>query len=220
MIYGINPSSLIDYPGEMSFVIFLGGCNFNCPFCHNKDIVNKATTTISEEEVINMLKERTKLISTVTITGGEPTIYNEQLIDLIKKIKNINYKIKLDTNGSNPAIIKKLIDLKLIDFIAMDIKNTFEKYEETIQTKININDIKKSIDYIQNSSIPYEFRTTINKEMHSSLDIEKIMSYIKDITKYKVQPYRFTKQQLTDTKFTEWTTDELKEIESKKKVTT
>ncbi len=212
MIYGINPNSLIDYPGELSFVVFTGGCNFNCPYCHNKDIVNKNTSTYSNDEILSMLDDRKKLIDSVTITGGEPTIYGYKLIDFIKKIKDLGYKVKLDTNGSNPALIKKIIDNNLIDFIAMDIKNTFTKYYNTIDKSIALDNIKNSIKIIQNSNINYEFRTTVNKTMHSKEDILEIMSYIKDKSKFKLQPYKNTKQQIKDFHFSEWSVEELDNI--------
>ncbi|MDD2489767.1 MAG: anaerobic ribonucleoside-triphosphate reductase activating protein [Bacilli bacterium] len=218
MIYGINANSFIDYPGEISFVIFTGGCNFNCPYCHNSDIVNKNTKIYSEEEILNMLKERQKFIAAVTITGGEPTIYGEQLINLIKKIKNAGYKIKLDTNGSNASLLKKIIDSNLVNYIAMDIKNTFAKYQITAGKKINIDEIKKSINLIENSKIEYEFRTTINKTMHTENDIKEIISYIKDINKYTLQPYRYSKQQIVDTDFEAWTETEIEDIMNKLKV--
>lgn len=148
MIYGINPTSLIDYPGEISFVIFLGGCNFQCPFCHNSDIVNRQSEIYEMEIILAMLEERKKFIKAVTITGGEPTIHGIKLIKLIEEIKAIGYEVKLDTNGMNPDLLKKLINLGLLDFIAMDIKNTFDRYEETVGVTISVSKIKESIKII------------------------------------------------------------------------
>lgn len=218
MIYGINPSSYIDYPQEIAFVIFTGGCNFNCPYCHNKQIVAKTTKIYNIEEVLAMLKERQGFITAVTITGGEPTIYGEQLIQLIKKIKGLNYKIKLDTNGSNPLLIKKILDLNLIDYIAMDIKNTFSKYEQTINQKFDLSLIKQSLNYIENSNIKYQFRTTINKTMHNEQDILEICSYLKNKDCFVLQPYRYNKEQIINTDFGAWSETEIEAIKHKLKV--
>ncbi len=215
MIYGINACSLIDYPGKVSFVLFLGGCNFKCPFCHNRDIVQKRPDIYQEENILDMLKERLGFLNAVTITGGEPTIYGERLIALINKIKELGYKIKLDTNGSNPDLIKELIDNKLIDFIAMDIKNTFDKYGETVGVKVNIDKIKESIKLIEDSDIDYEFRTTINKEMHPEEAILEITSYVSDNSKLVLQTYKYTKEQLYNIEYTPYSDQELEEFKHK-----
>lgn len=201
MIYGLQKMSLIDYPDEISFVIFLGGCNFKCPYCHNKSIVFKTSKLEKETEVLNMLKERINFIKHVVITGGEPTIHGDKLIKLIKKIKEIGYNIKLDTNGTNPELIKTLIDMNLIDYFAMDIKNTFEKYNNTTGVDVNINNIKKSIRLIENSNIPYIFRTTVNKTMHNEKDIKTIKTYVKDANKLIIQEYKYSKEQIVNKDF-------------------
>jgi pyruvate formate lyase activating enzyme len=218
MIYGINPSSLIDYPGEICFVIFLGGCNFKCPFCHNKDIVKRHSDIYDRETVFKMLRERKDFINAVTITGGEPTIHGEKLIELIKEIKELGFKVKLDTNGTKPEILKKLIDKKLIDYIAMDIKNTFDKYDETTGINVDIDKIKESIILIEKSNIGYEFRTTVNKEMHTETAIFEIISYIKDNSKLFLQPYRYSTNQLKDVHYTPYFEDELEKFKDIYKV--
>ncbi len=201
MIYGLQKLSLIDYPNEMSFVIFLGGCNFKCPYCHNKSIVFKTTKIESEENVLSMLKERVNFIKHVVITGGEPTIYGQRLIDLIKKIKSIGYKIKLDTNGTNPDLLREIIKLNLIDYFAMDIKNSFGKYNETCGVEVDTNKIMDSIRIIESSNIPYVFRITLNKTMHTEEDINKVKSYIKDKDNLKLQEYKYSKEQIIDKDF-------------------
>ncbi|MGI6324558.1 MAG: anaerobic ribonucleoside-triphosphate reductase activating protein [Bacilli bacterium] len=212
MIYGLNPNSLVDYPGELSFVIFLGGCNFRCPYCHNKDIVNKTNDVYEEEDVLEELKKRFGFIKTVTITGGEPTIYGDKLVDLIASIKDLGYLVKLDTNGTNPNVIKTLIDKKLIDYIAMDIKNTFDQYESTVGVPVNIDNIKESIRLIEASNINYEFRTTINKEMHSEEAILEITSYVSNNSKLVLQPYRYNSEQLVNIPYTPYDEEELMEF--------
>lgn len=218
IIAGINPFSCIDYPKEVSYVIFLGGCNFKCPFCHNPSIVN-FESKISLEKVIDDLKERKKLIKAVVITGGEPTIHDSNLIDLLKTIKSLGFKTKLDTNGSNPKILEKIIKLKLVDYIAMDIKNTFDKYNQTTGISANINDIKKSIDLIEANKINYEFRTTINKNMHTKKDIEEIKTYFKNPKRYFLQNYQYNKDQIINKDFGKFTDDELKEFDNLKRIT-
>lgn len=218
MIWGINASSFIDYPGEISFVIFTGGCNFLCPYCHNGDLVKRETMVYNEEEVIAMLKERQTFITAVTITGGEPTIHGNNLIALIKRIKELGFKIKLDTNGSNPNILEKIIDQNLVDYLAMDIKNTFSKYNLTTGVNIDVSKIQKSINLIENSQIDYMLRTTINKEMHTFEDLEEIYSYLKKKDNFVIQSYRYSKEQIKDIDYGSFLDTELKEIEDKLKV--
>lgn len=196
MIYGIIPSSLVDYPNELSFVIFFGGCNFKCGYCHNKSIVFKTSDEIRQDKVLLMLEKRKNFIKSVVITGGEPTIYNNKLIEFIKKVKNIGLNVKLDTNGTNPNVLKKLIDDNLIDFIAMDIKNIFSKYNLTCGVDVDVSKIKKSIEIIEDSDIPHLFRSTINKKMHTDSDIIEMNTYIK--SDLLLQDYKYSKEQIID----------------------
>lgn len=213
MINGIQKLSLVDYPETPSFVIFLGGCNMRCPFCHNKSIVDKTNEEYKIDHVLNLINDRKKFVSGIVVTGGEPTIYGNKLIELLKQLKKSNLKIKLDTNGTNPKLIQSIIDLDLINYIAMDLKNTFAKYNETSGTNINIDDINQSIQIIENSNINYEFRTTVNKDMHSLKDIKEISSYFKDISKFYLQPYKYNENQVTDIKYTEYSKEELTDIQ-------
>lgn len=206
------PFSCNDYPKEISYVIFLGGCNFRCPYCHNSSIVNMTSEKISLEYVLNDINNRKKLIDSVVITGGEPTIYGESLIEFIKKIKELGFKIKLDTNGTNPDIIKRILNLKLINYIAMDIKNIFEKYNETSGVIVNINNIKESIELIENSKLDYEFRVTVSKTFHNEEDIRIIGKYVKNPKKLYVQNYQFNKEQLAKKDFISFSEQELKDI--------
>lgn len=201
MISGLIKTSFVDYPDEPSFVIFFGGCNFRCPFCHNKSIVLKTTDAYNIADVLEMLKIRKGFINAVVITGGEPTIYKDELYDLIKKIKELGFRIKLDTNGTNPDVVRYLIDNNLIDYVAMDIKNSFAKYNDTCGVKVNIDNIKESIKLLENSNIKYQFRTTLNKEMHTISDIDEIRSYIKEPNKLVLQDYKYSKEQIIDKDF-------------------
>lgn len=187
-ILGIKESSLIEWPSRLSFVIFIAGCNFRCPFCYVPHLVlperyNKVKE-IKQEKVLQDIKERANknFIDAVCITGGEPTIHSE-LFNFLEKIKEQNPKIKirLETNGSAPKLIEKLIKNKLIDSVAMDIKNTKEKYKETCGVDINIKDIEKTIKLIKNSSLDYEFRTTLVLGLHEQEDIKKIAKWLNSI---------------------------------------
>ena len=125
-VYGLEKLSLVDYSNYACAVIFTGGCNFRCPFCHNSGLVDKEVNPISNLEVLEFLEKRRKLLDAVCISGGEPTLQSD-LIDFIKKVKNLGYKVKLDTNGTNPTMLKEIINNNLVDYIAMDIKNSFDK---------------------------------------------------------------------------------------------
>jgi len=185
---GMEKLSLVDYEGKLACTLFTNGCNFKCPFCHNSTLVVKDNYSyIEDEEILLYLEKRKKHLDAVVITGGEPTLMNE-LIDKIKKIKQLGYLIKLDTNGSNPEIVKQLVENNLVDYIAMDIKNSFDKYPLTTAINtINLDKIKQSINYIMNCNIDYEFRTTLVKEFHTEEDIIKIAHMINGSKKYFLQ---------------------------------
>lgn len=195
MIHGFNKTTLLDYPGHLASTIFLGGCNFRCPFCHNSTLVLAPTSQpiIPEEEIFSTLRKRTGIIEGVCITGGEPTLY-PGLVELIKKIKELGFLVKLDTNGSNPKIIEYLIKEKLIDYIAMDIKNCKEKYPITSGLdSMDLNKLSDSISLILNSKIDYEFRTTIVKNFHETKDLIEIGKWIKGARVYFLQSFRDSK---------------------------
>ena len=189
-IAGYEKISLQDYPNHISCIIFTQGCNLKCPFCQNSTLIpfdNK--NLIDENEILKYLKLRKHFINGVTISGGEPTLQND-LKDFICKIKELQLDIKLDTNGTNYDLLKYLINNQLIDYVAMDIKNSFNKYNETSGIiKIDIENIKKSINLLKQNKIDYEFRTTIINEYHSIQDIFKIIKLIGD-SKYFLQNFK------------------------------
>lgn len=189
MIDGFDKLTLLNYPGKLACTIFTKGCNFKCPFCHNSSLIDLSLNNEIHDEVIAYLKMRKGLLEGVCITGGEPLIH-KNIKELIKEIKEMGYLVKLDTNGSNPTILKDLIDSNLIDYVAMDIKNVFSKYNETIGTITNIDNIKRSINIIENSNIDYEFRTTITKEFHTLDDIVEIRNMLSKKSKYYIQNFR------------------------------
>lgn len=191
-IKGLQKLTLLDYKGYLAATIFTGGCNLTCPFCQNKDLVLYPNTipNISEEEVLHFLASRKDRLEAVCITGGEPTI-QQDLTHFIKKVRDLGYKVKLDTNGTNPAKIKELLDNSLVDYVAMDIKNSWNKYKRTTNTDHLLREqLNNSIDYIMQSNCDYEFRTTIMRELHTEEDILSICKRIQGAKAYYLQPYR------------------------------
>ena len=190
MIAGLRKFSLIDYPEKLAAIIFTKGCNFLCPYCHNSDLISfdKATFDLREGYIFDFLKSRIDKLEGISITGGEPTLHKD-LPNFIMKIKSLGFAVKLDTNGTNPQMLKFLINNKLLDYIAMDIKASLSKYEKVVNTKVNIDNIIESIDLIINSGLKYEFRTTVVKSQLMLEDIEKIMKMIKNTDQYFIQKF-------------------------------
>ncbi len=194
IIGGYQKLTLIDYPGKIAATVFTVGCNFRCPFCHNPELVltnNLQPTTNNdlEKEFFAFLRKRRGQLEGVCVTGGEPAIQPD-LIKFIKKIKKLGFLVKLDTNGTRPDVLKKIIDGKLVDFIAMDIKNTPRKYAATCGSKVDIERIKLSVDLIRNSGIDYEFRTTAVPGLHKEKDFNDIAKWLKGAESYYLQEYR------------------------------
>lgn len=191
-IGGLQKITLIDYPGKVAATVFFIGCNFRCRFCYNSDLVLperiKKQKTISQKIFFNFLKARKNLLEGVCIGGGEPTIYKD-LPEFIKKIKKMSFLVKLDTNGTNPTMLKQLIDKKLVDYVAMDIKAPKGNYEEVVGKKINIKNIEESIKILKKGKVDYEFRTTIVPTLHKKEDIIKIAQWIKPAKKYFLQNF-------------------------------
>ncbi len=190
---GLQKTTLIDFPGRIAATVFLCGCNFRCPWCYSSELVLpekiKNQPKISEKEFFKFLKDRKELLEGVVICGGEPTI-NSDLPDFIKKIKNSGFLVKLDTNGSNPQMLKSLIDEKLIDYIAMDIKGPKEKYGEFTGRKADIKKIQKSIDILKEGKVAYEFRSTILFSLHRREDIIEMAKWIRGAKRYYLQNFR------------------------------
>ncbi len=191
-ICGLNKTTLLDYPGHVAATVFLGGCNFRCPFCQNGDLVLKpeGQPAIEKEAVMAFLRKRKGVLTGVCITGGEPTI-ERGLEELIEEIKDIGYLLKLDTNGYCPEVIRKLTEKGLVDYIAMDIKNDLKKYGETVGIQgIDAGRIMDSIRWIINGKTDYEFRTTVVKELHGREDMSAIGKAIKGAKAYFLQGYQ------------------------------
>lgn len=189
-ITGLNKLTLLDYPGKMACTVFLAGCNVRCPFCHNASLVLNPSSQpeIEEEEFFAFLDKRKGVLEGVCVTGGEPTL-RADLYDFIAKIKQKGYFVKLDTNGTNPGVIEKLIPL--VDYFAMDIKNSKEHYAETVgMGKFDIKNIERSVTVLMNSASDYEFRTTVVPELQEIEDFEKIGLWLKGAKALYLQPFK------------------------------
>lgn len=193
LIAGMNKTTLLDYPGCVAATVFVGGCNFRCPFCHNGGLVLDPLSqkSYSEEEILEFLRKRKKILKGVCITGGEPTLHAD-LPEFILKIKELGYRVKLDTNGYAPNVLKELIDWKLLDYVAMDIKNCPDKYALTagMSGSFDIDRIKQSVNILKTSSVLYELRTTVVKEFHTKEDLLKIAGWIQGCPHYYLQQYQ------------------------------
>ncbi len=212
-ICGLQKVSLLDYPGLICCTIFIRSCNFCCPYCQNSGLVipSKYDPLLDENQVLDFLKTRVGKLDAVTISGGEPTLQSD-LEAFIRKVKEMGYLVKLDTNGYNPDVLIDLVNKKLIDYVAMDIKNSPSKYSLTANANLDISRIKRSVDFLINGSIDYEFRTTLIRQYHSKEDVSQIALFIKGASKYYLQNFKdssgvikkglegFTNQELNDFK--------------------
>jgi pyruvate formate lyase activating enzyme len=189
---GFQKTTLIDYPGKIATTIFTVGCNFCCPFCHNPELIlgpRLPEFDKMEKVFLAFLKTRQGKLEGVCITGGEPTIQPD-IIAFVKKIKKLGFAVKLDTNGMRPDVLKKLLDQKLLDFVAMDIKNCQEKYAQTVGGKVDLQRIILSVEMIKNCGLPYEFRTTVVPGIHTEKDFTKIAVWLEGAERYFLQEYR------------------------------
>lgn len=195
-IHGFQKTTLLDFPGYVASTVFCGGCDFRCPYCHNGDLVlypGKAPL-ISEEEVFAHLKRRREILDEVCITGGEPTLQPD-LEEFIMRVKELGLKVKLDTNGYHPKVLMDLCKKNLIDYVAMDIKGAPEQYEEITGVKPwDFNKIQASVYFLMSGEVPYEFRTTVVKELHRIEDMQKISVWISGARAYYLQNYKESKQ--------------------------
>ena len=195
-IGGLQKTTLIDYPGKIACTVFTIGCNFRCPFCYSGELVLpskiKNCPVLPENKLFDFLKERKGMLEGVVLCGGEPTIHND-LQNFAEKIKALGYSVKLDTNGSNPEMLKNLIEKKLIDYVAMDIKSSKEKYKTYSGIKIDLSKIEKSVNILKQGKIGYEFRTTLAPGLDRQ-DIKKIAAWIGPAQNYFLQEFNDKKE--------------------------
>lgn len=189
---GLQKSSLIDYPGKLSSVIFFSGCNFDCPYCHNPELARGCATCTDDltiENISDFLKQRQGFLDGVVVSGGEPTLQND-LADLCERIKGFGYPVKLDTNGSRPRVLEHLIDEKLVDYVAMDLKTDPVLYKSYIKSDCDPDPILASIRILMESGIDYEFRTTCVKPIVTLETIENMSHLIQGARRYALQRFR------------------------------
>ena len=211
-IKGLQKLTLLDYPGRIACTVFLGGCNFRCPFCHNGGLVlaDDADGIMSVDELLAFLDSRRGRLQAVCISGGEPTLHSD-LPELISEIKSRGFEVKLDTNGTNPDMLSSLIADGLIDYVAMDIKNSPEKYALTTGVNSNFNAVRESAALLMQGRVDFEFRTTLARELHTAEDMEIIGKWLSGSEKYFLQTYRDEGDLLVGG-FTAFTPEETEEL--------
>lgn len=190
IINGLQKLTLLDFPGHTACTVFLAGCDMKCPFCHNSELIDaSAPALMTDDELMVFLKKRTGLLDGVAFTGGEPLLRKE-LPELFEKIKDMGYAVKLDTNGAHPKALAEVLDRKLVDYVAMDVKNSPEHYPQTCgRESVKLDDIKLSIRLIMDSGIKYEFRTTVVEQLHDESSFEGIGQLINGAESYFIQPF-------------------------------
>jgi len=190
-IKGVQRLSLIDYPGKLCATVFVGGCNFRCPYCYNVSLVlePEKLRTIPEKEILDFLSERRGFLHGICVGGGEPTIHGE-LPAFLSKVKGLNFLVKVDTNGSRPKMLRRLINEGLVDYIAMDVKAPLRKYGETVRVEVNIDNIEESIGLIKASGIDYEFRITAVPGLTDEEDLMEIAQILESSKRFVIQQFR------------------------------
>ena len=190
-IHGFNKLTLLDYPGRLAATIFLGSCNFRCPFCHNAGLVlaPESEPLIEAEEVLKVLRKRKGILDGVCVTGGEPTL-DSGLTELLAQIKELGYPVKLDTNGTRPALVRELVDAGLVDYVAMDIKNSPERYGETAgRPGLDLAPFRESVSFLRSGAVDYEFRTTVVREFHDGDSFRAIGPWLAGARRYYLQSF-------------------------------
>lgn len=199
ILKGLQKTTLLDFPGKVACTVFTGGCNFRCPFCHNASLVISPNdvSTLSEDEFFSFLKKRIGILDGVCITGGEPMLQND-IIPFMDKIHSLGLAVKLDTNGWFTDKLRQAVSMGVVDLIAMDIKNSREKYAKTVGLERVSDNVFESIDFIKSCGVPYEFRTTVVKELHDIDDIVSIAKSIEGAQQYYLQCFKDSGELIAD----------------------
>ena len=189
-IHGLQKMTLLDFPGRVACTVFLGQCDFRCPFCHNFELVDgSAPAVMTDEELFAFLRKRQGLLDGVAITGGEPCVHKD-LPELLRRIRELGFAVKLDTNGNHPWLLRTILDEGLADYVAMDVKNSPAKYAETIgKERFSLAGVEESIHLIMESAPDYEFRTTVVEEFHDPQDFEEIGKMVRGAGRHFLQPF-------------------------------
>ena len=189
MRFGLQKLTLLDFPGQVACTVFSKGCNFACPFCHNASLVNGVgELPFSEQDIVDFLKKRTGILDGVCFTGGEPLLF-DRLFYLAEKARQLGYKVKLDTNGSFPERLKEAVDKKLVDYVAMDIKASPEKYPELCGNAFVLDAVKASVEFLKTAPVEFEFRTTVVNSLHQIGEFAAIGQWIGPVKRYFLQPF-------------------------------
>lgn len=209
-IAGLQKLTLLDFPGTVACIVFAPGCNLRCPFCHNSSLVfNTAGERIPQDEVLSFLKKRLGLLDGVVVTGGEPLLQTD-IADFITSVKELGYKVKLDTNGTRPDLLKRLVADGLIDRVAMDIKSSPENYPSAVGIRgLDITGIEESKDFLLGGDIDCEFRTTVVKGIHTDADFESIAKWIDGASEYYLQQFKDSGELIDPAGLSQFTPDEL-----------
>lgn len=190
---GFEKCTLVDYPGKVACMVYTVGCNFRCPYCHNPELVDETVEArYTEQAILDFLATRRGLLDGVVITGGEPTMH-EELPAFMRKVKELGFLVKLDTNGTNVRMLERVLHEGLVDYVAMDVKSPLETYSQTVARPVDIDAIRHSIDLLRSSPIEYEFRTTVIKSLLSRDDVEAIGKSIQGAKRYFLQKFVSTK---------------------------
>ena len=200
LLRGLQKTTLLDFPGNVACTVFTGGCNFRCPFCHNASLIEShpSDERLSEENFFAFLEKRRGLTDGVCITGGEPLLQKD-IIPFVKRIKEMGYLVKIDTNGSYPDALKALVKEGLVDYVAMDIKNAKSAYSETAGIERDLLPaIEESVAFLKSGSVPYEFRTTVVKGLHTEARMKEIGLWLGDVPRYFIQNFSDAGEVLTD----------------------
>lgn len=199
-IQGLQKLTLLDYPDHLACTVFTQGCNFRCPFCHNGSLVKNKDleNRIEEDEFFKFLNTRSTILDGVCVTGGEPTLQPD-LPEFLKKVKDMGFLVKLDTNGYRPEVLKNIVNSGLADYVAMDIKNSKEKYRQTIGIEnFDISNILESVEFLTAGKVDYEFRTTVVKELHTREDLISIGHWLEGAKRYSLQKFEDSQDILSE----------------------
>lgn len=212
-IYGLQKLTLLDYPGKVACTVFTGGCNFCCPFCHNASLVThiEPAAVMEDEQFFAFLQKRQGVLDGVCVSGGEPLLQKE-ITAFIEKIKALGYLVKLDSNGSFPQKLKELVNAGLVDYVAMDIKNSPEHYSLTCGVAVSLEDIKTSVEFLKQRKVPYEFRTTVVKELHDEADFISIGQWLQGDSSYYLQNFVDSGDVIAEGKFSAYDKSQLEEF--------
>lgn len=211
-ICGLQKLTLLDFPTKTACTVFTGGCNLRCPFCHNASLALSTAEAMDEAEFFTFLNKRKGLLQGVCVSGGEPLLQKD-ITEFIKRIQDMGYEVKLDTNGTMPEKLGELLEKGLLDYVAMDIKNSPEKYGEAVGIKgFDFSNVAKSMELLRNSGLPYEFRTTVVKPLHTAESLEKLASLIKEGESWYLQQYAEGGEQINPAGLAPYTDEEMRKI--------